>query len=77
MPSLGRAKEAHLNLSARHCFGEFPHLRIICVEPHEQIAYRQMWPDAILMILPESNQVIILSFVAQARLTRLGDMFKT
>ncbi|CAK9028316.1 Uncharacterized protein SCF082_LOCUS18307 [Durusdinium trenchii] len=68
IPSKGRAKEAHLNWRAVHCFGdeafdaETPAeadspgaLVVVVVEPAEAQAYRDAWPDMPLIVLPESE----------------------
>ena len=67
IPSKGRAKSAHLNWSAPHCFGkelfegmpeaaESPNALVVAVvEPAEAAAYRDAWPDVPLFVLPEND----------------------
>eukprot|EP00929_Paragymnodinium_shiwhaense_P052342 TRINITY_DN26224_c0_g1_i3.p1 TRINITY_DN26224_c0_g1~~TRINITY_DN26224_c0_g1_i3.p1 ORF type:complete len:871 (-),score=132.13 TRINITY_DN26224_c0_g1_i3:275-2887(-) len=64
LPSVGRAKRAHLNWEAAHVFGppdgskHAGHRPVIClvVEPQEEAAYREAWPSALMLILPESGR---------------------
>ena len=68
IPSKGRAKDAHLNWRAEHCFGkeafdaeisseaESPNALVIAiVEPSEASAYREAWPEMPLIVLPEND----------------------
>ncbi len=68
IPSKGRAKDAHLNWRAAHCFGDeafdakitseadSPNAFVIAVvEPAEASAYREAWPEMPLIVLPEND----------------------
>eukprot|EP00931_Biecheleriopsis_adriatica_P046067 TRINITY_DN26433_c0_g1_i1.p1 TRINITY_DN26433_c0_g1~~TRINITY_DN26433_c0_g1_i1.p1 ORF type:complete len:641 (-),score=144.01 TRINITY_DN26433_c0_g1_i1:170-2092(-) len=64
IPTRGRPEKAHLNWEAMHVFGKpkdealpgsWP---VVCatVEPDEEDAYREAWPLALMLVLPESNR---------------------
>ena len=66
IPSKGRAKAAHLNWRAPHCFGpvafqsdgqrQSPSALVVAVvEPSEAKEYREAWPDLPLLVLPEND----------------------
>ena len=68
IPSKGRAKDAHLNWRAAHCFGDeafdakitseadSPNAFVVAVvEPAEASAYREAWPEMPLIVLPEND----------------------
>jgi len=60
IPSVGRAKSAHLNWEAPHAFGPLDRSKepgtwpvvIVVVEPHEEERYKTVWPGALLLVLP-------------------------
>lgn len=64
IPSRGRPEKAHLNWQASHVFGppkedSPPGLRpVVCsvIEPAEEAEYRKVWPESLMMILPDSNR---------------------
>ena len=66
IPSKGRAKAAHLNWRAPHCFGpaafqsdgqrQSPSALVVAVvEPSEAKEYREAWADLPLLVLPEND----------------------
>ena len=65
IPTKGRAKDAHLNWSAPHCFGHkafeqvdrqnLKALVVPVVEPSEAKAYREAWAEVPLFVLPEND----------------------
>ena len=65
IPTKGRAKDAHLNWRAAHCFGreafektdeQTPCAFVVAVvEPSEANEYREVWADLPLLVLPESD----------------------
>ena len=65
IPTKGRAKDAHLNWRAAHCFGQeafqeadeqTPRALVIAVvEPAEATEYREKWADLPLLVLPEND----------------------
>mmetsp|Transcript_64737 Transcript_64737/g.134167 ORF Transcript_64737/g.134167 Transcript_64737/m.134167 type:complete len:630 (-) Transcript_64737:124-2013(-) len=62
IPSRGRPEKAHLNWEASHVFGpqekETGLQPVVCivVEPEEEEDYRETWPLALMLILPEGNR---------------------
>ena len=64
IPSRGRAKTAHLNWEAPHAFGPstsavplgFRPVVCVVVEPQEEEAYRSVWHNALIMVLPHSKR---------------------
>eukprot|EP00747_Dinoflagellata_sp_TGD_P094186 gnl/TRDRNA2_/TRDRNA2_166024_c6_seq4.p1 gnl/TRDRNA2_/TRDRNA2_166024_c6~~gnl/TRDRNA2_/TRDRNA2_166024_c6_seq4.p1 ORF type:complete len:651 (+),score=128.65 gnl/TRDRNA2_/TRDRNA2_166024_c6_seq4:72-2024(+) len=79
IPTKGRAKDAHLNWSAPHVFGDVgvppacgtaaaddapTPLAVAVVEPGESAAYRETWPQQLLMVLPDND--VGISFVRWA-----------
>ena len=59
--SKGRPREACLNWETSHVFGTISehHRRwpvvVVVVEPREEEAYREVWPNALMMTLPENG----------------------
>lgn len=64
VPSRGRADCAHLNWEAPHAFGRPRHdarpgswpVLCVVVEPQEEGRYREVWPGALLLVLPKGGQ---------------------
>eukprot|EP00927_Polykrikos_kofoidii_P041340 TRINITY_DN35252_c1_g1_i1.p1 TRINITY_DN35252_c1_g1~~TRINITY_DN35252_c1_g1_i1.p1 ORF type:complete len:882 (+),score=153.29 TRINITY_DN35252_c1_g1_i1:234-2648(+) len=65
IPSRGRAWRANLNWEAEHVFGKVSSLTVqkevfpvicIVVEPAEEEDYRDAWPMALTLVLPEDNR---------------------
>ena len=79
IPTRGRAHKAHLNWNADHVFGpnvpgEDVTLRpVICivVEPSHEDEYREAWPHALTLVLPENGRGIgFARWVIQKTCTR-------
>ena len=57
--SKGRSQTALLHWKALHCLGSNPTPVVVVVEPQEEAAYRDNWPTALLLILPEAANTAI------------------
>merc|ERR1740139_1387934 len=64
IPSRRRAHRSNLNWEAAHAFGNlskqkqggvFPMVCLV-VEPQEEEDYREFWPVALMLVLPENNR---------------------
>ena len=65
IPTRSRSQKANLNWEANHVFGPLKPgskvtaispLFIVVVEPREQDAYRDVWPMALTLVLPENRR---------------------
>ena len=65
IPTCGRPRKANLNWEANHVFGPLKPgskvtaispLFIVVVEPREEDAYRDVWPMALTLVLPENGR---------------------
>eukprot|EP00929_Paragymnodinium_shiwhaense_P070678 TRINITY_DN35809_c0_g1_i2.p1 TRINITY_DN35809_c0_g1~~TRINITY_DN35809_c0_g1_i2.p1 ORF type:complete len:883 (-),score=180.16 TRINITY_DN35809_c0_g1_i2:1303-3885(-) len=61
--SKGRSATSFLEWRAPHCFGNEVGsnavVLVIVVEPQEEESYRSVWPDALLLVLPQPNDTCI------------------
>ena len=68
VPTRGRADCAHLNFGAPHAFGaDHDTVILACIEPAEEAAYRAVWSDVLLLVLPSNDLGAgFVRYVAQA-----------